>query len=259
MSAAPFVERVASGAAPRLLAFDVDGTLAPIVDDPAAARVPAAVQADLARLRGAEGVCVALVTGRDADALARVCSLDGVFRAVEHGQRLLHPDGRAEGAPVTDGERDALLAFEAAVRGRLAPRGARLETKRAARGVHVRELAKERPDEAAAVLEEAAALATAHGLRPRRGKAILEAELRPGDKGAALRRIAAATGAASLLYVGDDLTDGPALEVARAAGGVALFVRSDERPEAPAAVDGILDGPAAVAAFVSALVARLVP
>ena len=79
---------------PTLLAFDVDGTLAPIVDDPAAARVPAATATALRKLAKRQGLRVALVTGRDGASLRRLVRVPGAYRALEHGALVVGPGQR---------------------------------------------------------------------------------------------------------------------------------------------------------------------
>jgi trehalose 6-phosphate phosphatase len=82
---------------------------------------------------------------------------------------------------------------------------------------------------------------------------VVEASLAAGDKGEAVVELMARTGARSMVFAGDDVTDEPALRVA-AANGLALFVASAERPEPP---DGIacvvLDGPDTLAALLAEL------
>jgi trehalose 6-phosphate phosphatase len=53
-----------------LLAFDFDGTLAPIQDDPSVVRIDRAAATLLAETSHMEGLVVAIVSGRDADDLA---------------------------------------------------------------------------------------------------------------------------------------------------------------------------------------------
>ena len=74
---------------PLLVGLDVDGTLAPIVADPAAARIPEATQQLLRKLAKREGLIVALLTGRDLPALRRMGSVAGAWR----GRPETHPRG----------------------------------------------------------------------------------------------------------------------------------------------------------------------
>lgn len=218
--AATVAARILAGEAPRLIALDVDGTLAPIVNDPDAARVPAATLALLDRLRRQEGIVLALITGRDAAALATLVPDSSFWRAVEHGGRLLSP-GEDGTAPAPKDE--ALEAFGAWV---LAS-GARYEAKARSVGVHVRGLNV--PDD---LLDRAEEEARRHGLQTRRGRGVLEASRELGDKGSALRAIAREVGAKSVFFAGDDVTDLPAIAWAVECG-VGALVESDEGPSAP--------------------------
>lgn len=244
---------------PLLLAFDVDGTLSPIVDDPERARVPTAVGSALRRIVRASGVEVALVTGRDGAALSRMVRVPGAYRGVEHGRRVLRPGERLRAPAPTAAQRTALSRFEAWAQREAVPKGAELEVKRGSRGLHVRKLGRDAPALAEQLLKAAAQVAEDCGLHARRGRAVLEAEIEAADKGRALRQIHTATDARSVVFAGDDLTDLPAIAFAVEAGGVGLFVRSPERPEAPAGVEvtATLDGPAAVASLVQAIAVGL--
>lgn len=242
---------------PLLLGFDVDGTLAPIVDDPAAASVPAPVQSALRRLARQDAVSVALITGRDRAALSKMARVPGAYRAVEHGRVVIAPGQRPPGAGLSRADQQRLSAFSDWVQAVLVPEGAELETKPQSRGVHVRRLAQRAPQRADAVLRQASSQAKKLGLHVRSGRAVVEAELQPGDKGAALRAIAADTGARGTVYAGDDITDVPALRAAVALGGLGLFVRSPERPRKPRGVSHAIAGPTAVAALIRALADRL--
>lgn len=105
--------RIASLARPLLIALDVDGTLAPIVDDPAAAQVPAATARTLERLDALPDVQVALVTGRDATQLAAMIDGARYWRVVEHGRRLLAPHEAPAEVTLTAAKRAGLDAFRA--------------------------------------------------------------------------------------------------------------------------------------------------
>lgn len=247
--------RVAALPRPLLVALDVDGTLAPIVDDPDAAGIPDATAAALRTLAARDGVHVALVTGRDAPSLARLAELEGIYRGVEHGRRLLAPDEAYRPPEYTEVERRRLARYEAWALEVAVPQGARIEHKDGAVAVHVRELGQRDPDLAARLLQAARQAARDAGLHPRAGRAVVEGEVTRGDKGEALARIHRALDARGVVYAGDDLTDGPAIRKAVELGGVGLFVCSPERPQAPDGATAGVDGTAAVRAFLDALVA----
>jgi trehalose 6-phosphate phosphatase len=242
---------------PLLVALDVDGTLAPIVEDPAAARVPVGTQQLLRGLCGSPGVIVALVTGRDATQLARMIRLPAAYRALSHGRRLVAPGEAVPALGETPDERRALDGFAKWARSYAVPRGARVEDKRGARAVHVRDLAARDAVAAEGMLEQARREARRRHLHPRDGRQVVEAEIDAGDKGDALAEIAKRTDSVGVVYAGDDLTDLPAIRRAVALGGVGVFVRSKERRRAPHGATLVVDGPNGVALFLAALLEAL--
>ena len=131
-----------------------------------------------------------------------------------------------------------------------------VETKPQAIAVHVRGIAMTDPERAERLMSEADALATRLGLHVRRGKALREAEALPNDKGVALASIFERSGARSVFFVGDDLTDLPAIDFATE-HGVGAFVRSDEARGRPASSAVILDGVADVSELLQELLTRL--
>ncbi len=241
---------------PLLVALDVDGTISPIVRDPDLARIPSETLEILSALAAAPGVHVALVTGRDLDSLRRMEQLEGIWRAVEHGGVVLAP-GQAPGArELQEEHRLALDRFRAWVTQNA--HGAFVEQKPQAVAVHVRAIAAEDPDRAQRLMDEADALAQDLGLHVRRGKALREAEAVHHDKGSALREILDRSGARSVCFVGDDLTDFPAIELA-SKRGVGVFVRSDEQGGAPSSAAVVLQSVDDVFAVLSGLLQRVRP
>ena len=183
-----------------LLAFDIDGTLAPIVERPEDARLPDDAQrclADLARRHD-----VAIITGRAIDDARRMLSFEPRYLVGNHG---------AEGVP---GWRSRSDAFAQAVRlwraalassEHLRAAGVSVEDKTYSMSLHFRRAA----DRGAAQLAIRQCVATLQP-SPRiiAGKAVVN--LLPAgapDKGDALRALIEATHATRVLYVGDDDTD----------------------------------------------------
>ncbi|RFU20967.1 trehalose-phosphatase [Geodermatophilus marinus] len=193
-----------AGRRPLLVASDYDGVLAPLVGDPGAAVPSPGVAEVLARVAAADGVTVALVSGRGVDDLRAVSGFSGPYRWVgSHGAEY---DGPLTGE-LAD-RRDALAD-------RLAPLvdavpGARLEVKPASVAVHVREV----PDRTAAaeLLLEAERVADP-SLTKKPGKEVLELAVTDADKGRALLRLRDELGAAVAMYLGDDRTDEDAFRV----------------------------------------------
>jgi trehalose 6-phosphate phosphatase len=210
--------------------LDVDGVLAPIVDDPAAAAVPPQTRSELERLRGRYGL-LACVSGRASDDVRRVVGLEDVVAVGEHGLEL---------EPEAETWRERLDLFLAGVD------WADLERKTLTATLHYRR----HPDETEAlrVLEHVAARAGDAGLVPRFGRKVLE--LRPpirADKGTAVAHLLERHGLQRALFAGDDTTD---LDAFRALDGLELGVRvavasAEAPPELREAADLVVDGPVA--------------
>jgi len=235
----PFQQAILALPRPLLLAFDVDGTLAPIVSVPGRARVPAKVVRCLAALSGAPGVRLAVITGRDPEALSRMLPLDDLYRGVLHGKQVARPRRPVAPLRLSAAQRQALRAFEHFAQEHLAGPGVWLEPKPGALGVHVRRLEARDPAAAKTLLLAAIREARRLGLKAHKGRAIVEVEAHSGDKGEALLRIHRLCRAKSVVFLGDDLTDVPALRYA-SQHGVGLFVRSPERSRKPLGVTGAL-------------------
>ena len=197
------------------LVFDVDGTLAPIVERPEDARVPDSTRALLGQLAGRYAL-VACVSGRASGDAARVVGVDGVRYVGSHGLEL---------DPDADAWRARLREFAAGVDWPVEDKGLTLS-------FHYRGAEDEQA--ARAALERAADEARDAGLRARFGRKVLEL-LPPVDasKGTAVRRLLADAGLERALYAGDDTTDMDgfaALE--RLELGVRVAVASNEGPPA---------------------------
>ena len=193
-----------------LLATDFDGTIAPIVNDPAAARIHPAAHAFLS---GVE-VPVAILTGRDvADVRARLGGMHAIV-AGAHGLECEDADGRLlwTSPRAFPGPPAELLAALAKFR---------IERKKYAMAVHYRDTT---PDG----IEPFGAWARGEGLEVIDGRMVVEARLPGGGKEVALQRIAGHVGARRVVYAGDDTTDFGALAYAASRGGAA-FVISAER------------------------------
>jgi trehalose 6-phosphate phosphatase len=237
---------------------DLDGTLAPIVDRPEAARpLPQAVDA-LARLADRLAV-VGIVTGRAAaDARQMLGDAGGRLLVIgNHGLEWLSPgDESAEVDHSLAGVSQAVVELLDAV-----PPidGVVLEPKGLSATVHYR-LAL---DPAAARARVLAALAPApdRGLEIREGR--MSVELRPAsaeDKGSAVRRVVGRYGLRGLLVAGDDVTDLDMFHAAaelRGSGITTAIIALQGGREVPETVvetaDATLDGPPGMAALLQAL------
>jgi trehalose 6-phosphate phosphatase len=245
-----------------LIGTDFDGTLAPIVPDPQAARALPGAAPALARLARAVGT-VAVITGRPAAEAVRYGGLDAVpgLIVLGHygGQRW--QDGQLTGP----GSPPAIAAARQALPGLLeragADAGTWVEDKELALAVHTRRAA----DPEAALRRLAAPLtdlAAGLGLAAEPGRLVIELRLPGTDKGAALTGLVAERGAGSVLFCGDDLGDLPAFAAVRelrAAGlpGCAAASASPESPQVAAAADLVVEGPEGIVALLAALADRL--
>ncbi|MGH3310872.1 MAG: trehalose-phosphatase [Streptomyces sp.] len=250
-----------------LVALDFDGTLAPIVDDPAEARAhPGAVPA-LSRLAPLLRA-VAVVTGRPAEAAVRYSGLDGVeglhhltvlgAYGVERWDAATGSLRAAAPPPGVAAVRDELPALLAEL---AAPPGTWTEDKGRAVAVHTRRT--DDPAAAFALLRDPLfALADRHGLVVEPGRMVLELRAPGVDKGAALLDHVREVGATAVLYGGDDLGDlaaFAAVEKLRGEGLPGLLVCSgggdtDETvPEIAGRADIVVDGPGGVVQLLDAL------
>jgi trehalose 6-phosphate phosphatase len=233
--------------------LDFDGTISPIVPDPAAAEPLSGAVPLLHRLSEIYAL-VAVVSGRPLGFLERRLSLD------RPGSRLvgagLYGLERSDGASLRDGEA-ALARWRETIEDvareaeRTLPPQVRVERK----GITVTLHWRKNPEVGSEALAFAAAQAGALGLELRRGR--MAAELVPPlgvDKGTTVRSLCA--GHAAACYLGDDLADLPAfaalrdLSAAAASGdtpfyGLAVAVSSDETPgELLEAADVVVERPA---------------
>src|SRR5579864_5370719 len=183
-----------------LLAFDIDGTLAPIVARPHAARLPDAVQRCLADL--ATRADVAIITGRSVGDARRMLDFEPRYLIGNHGGEGL-PEGRERATAFEQTVRawhDALAACEA-----LVAHGVVLEDKRYSLSLHYRQAANPSASYRA-IRGRIDALDPVPKVID--GKAVVNL-LPPGapDKGEALRALMVTTRTSSAIYVGDDDTD----------------------------------------------------
>jgi trehalose 6-phosphate phosphatase len=193
------------GRRPVLLAFDFDGVLAPIVERPEDARPLTGVRRLVEELAAADGVTVALVSGRARDDLAALSGLGdtaGVLLVGSHGAEMdgaappgLDAEARERLDRVVEGLREVASRYE----------GARVETKPSAGVLHTRSVARE---QAGAATDEALAVVGAiGGVHVTRGKEVVEVAVTKATKGAAVQALREALGVTGVLYVGDDVTD----------------------------------------------------
>ncbi|HZX94881.1 MAG TPA: trehalose-phosphatase [Myxococcales bacterium] len=187
------LERIA--ASDVLVAFDFDGTLAPIVADPALAAMRAPTRRLLAQV--ARLYPCAVISGRPEEEVLRL--LGGVTVWYVIGNRALQPPDEVERLSTMVSEwREVLFRSLGGLS------GVSLEDKGVSLAIHYRRAAEQ--DSAVAAIREAA-----RGLENARliaGKDVINLLPRGGpDKGVALARVKAQLGCTAALYVGDDATD----------------------------------------------------
>lgn len=193
------IREIARSRGPLLIASDLDGTLAPIVEDPSNAHVPDAVLKLLDRLAT---ICrVTIVTGRDLNTARRMVPHDDVTIIGSHGLEpsfdspLLPGVDRLKLAPALElAEQHVLSAVPAAY--------LHIERKSISTAFHFRN---------APQLEVPLRMALARlpeGLRIREGRMVLEViPDAQGGKGLALTAVVRHFKTYGMVVLGDDLTD----------------------------------------------------
>lgn len=217
--------------------LDIDGTLAPIVDDPGDARVPAETRAELRRLVGKYAL-VGCLTGRTREQALEIVGVPELEYIGEHGLEL---------APDADEWLDVLAELAAAA-------DWPVERKRLTLAYHYRTA----DDEAAAleVLRPLAERAERLGLRAKWGRKVLE--LRPpvdADKGTAVAHLLERRGIDRAMFAGDDVTD---LDAFRAMDALPLGVKvaiatSESPPQLTSEADVVVAGPVELLQLLKAL------
>jgi trehalose 6-phosphate phosphatase len=207
--------------------LDIDGTLAPIVSDPADSRVPDETRAELRRLAGRYAL-VGCLTGRPTERAREIVGVDEIDYIGEHGLEL-----SAEAGLWAD-----------AIDRIVAETDWPAERKRLTAAFHYRTADDE--EQAVATLERVAASAEADGLVARWGRKVLE--IRPpidAHKGTAVVHLLHVRGIDRALFAGDDLTDLDGFRAMDDLGlGIKVAVASPDGPTRLAAeADLIVDGP----------------
>ena len=243
-----------------LIALDFDGTLAPIVSDPAASRPEPGVIAALAELAHA-GAQVAIITGRDAGTAAELGGFDAIPGLVIEG--LYGAESWQAGELAAPPEPAEIARLRAQLPVLLAAHRTDpevwIEDKRLSLVVHARRAA----DPAAALRalrHPVTALAADLGLEVHDGRHVLEIRLPGYDKGAVLHRLVSRFTPSAVLFAGDDVGDLPAFAVLRELReqGLRTFGVAASSAEVSALdemADLHVDGPAGVLALLTSLAA----
>lgn len=250
-----------------VIGLDFDGTLAPIVDDPADARIhpeAASVLTELAEVVRA----VTVITGRPARQALALGDLDEVGNTLgdsgkelylfgQYGNERWSSTNRRIVSPRPPRGLASYLGALPSLLRRLDAADAFVEEKGLAVAVHTRRL----PDAAAAydrLLPELEKKASDAGLVVEPGRQVIEARAPGMDKGQVVRTVVEELSAGGFLFAGDDLGDVEAFEAVDdlREGGLPTFLvcsGSDEQPALAARADLVVDGPDGVLAFLRRL------
>lgn len=234
--------------------LDYDGTLTPIVEDPAKAVLSSDMREALSRL--SERSTVAIVSGRDVDTLRDLIGLDTLYYAGSHGFEIAGPEGwdqklekGVEFLPEIDAAQGELRDGLADIPGHA------VERKRFSIAVHYRRAADEDVAKIEKVVDKV--LSRHGGLRKAESKKVFR--LQPNidwSKGHAvlwlLEKLDLDHDGALPIYVGDDLTDEDAFRALAGRGLTLAVCGSDDRPTA---ADYSLSDPDAVKRFLEFLAA----
>jgi trehalose 6-phosphate phosphatase len=203
------------------LLLDLDGTLLDIAPTPDGVVVPPGLVDTLRMLRGRLDGALAVITGRPIETIDQLLHDAPYAVAGEHGGAVRHAPGdaveRAQGTKPSDKLLDEARKLERAHSGAL------LEVKASGFTLHYRAVPDAGP-ELRAGLE--ALLRGSTGLELLSGKMMWEVRPHGVDKGNAVRALMARAPFAGRVpvFIGDDVTDEAAIEVAEAMGGVGLRV-----------------------------------
>jgi trehalose 6-phosphate phosphatase len=236
--------------------LDIDGTLAPIVNNAADAHVPESTRQLMIAVARTYGL-VACVSGRRASEARAMVSIGSISYVGSHGIELLR-SGWTEAVldpAAADWVRRIHEFGREADTADVRRRRVRLEDKGPIVAFHWRGAPDE--DAARAAIDAIAERAQAAGLRTHWGRKVLE--VRPPiriDKGAGVNRLLREVGPEieSALYVGDDTTDldafralGELVQEGRLVRALRVGVESEEGPtQITAEADIVVDGPEGV-------------
>lgn len=249
-----------------LLALDFDGTLSPIVEDPASAWIHPASLAALRRLGPVLGG-IAIITGRpveQARRLGRFEEGEGLEDLLVCGQYGAEHWDAATGELTRPGRPEAVHELAERLPRWLAEHDAervRVEDKGLAVALHTRGVA---PGLLDTLAPQIAALAAELDLHVEPGRQVIELRAHRTDKGETLRRVVEDVQPEALVFAGDDLGDLPAFHAAIEMREQGLDVTlvcsaSAEQDALVALADVVLDGPDAVATWLTEMADRLAP
>jgi trehalose-phosphatase len=186
-----------------LVASDFDGTIAPLVSNPAIAEADRESLVALKALAQMPQTHVAIISGRAlADLADKTTEVEDIHLVGSHGSEF----EMGFAAPLPPEAHDLLDRLRAALQ-ELAARtpGSVVEEKPASFAFHYRNVDEELARQA--VESVVNSLAQWPGVHVRHGKKVIELSVVETNKGLALRRVRQRLGASAVLFVGDDVTD----------------------------------------------------
>ncbi len=252
-----------------VVGLDMDGTLSPIVDDPALAHIhPDAPEAlvDVARAVRA----VAIITGRPARQALALGGLDEVGATIggegrelfvfgQYGHERWSSTNRRVVSPRPPAGLGRFAAELPAVLRRAGSESAFVEHKGLGVAVHTRRM-PDPPGALAQLLPPVVELAQRHGLTIEPGRNVVEVRAPGVDKGAAVHTLAQELDAGAFLFAGDDLGDLKAFTAVtelRDEGLATLLVCSSSEEESALRelADVVVPGPEGVLALLHGIAA----
>ncbi|GLD95384.1 hypothetical protein PINS_up004028 [Pythium insidiosum] len=203
----------------RLVVFlDYDGTLTPIVNDPASARLAPEMRVTLQRLQ--QQYVTGVISGRSLSKIQQFVNIPELYYAGSHGFDIVGPNGTSIKNQVAveflahlQQVRDALLRQVAAIR------GAEIEDNIYSVSLHYRNVDPSQHEQIATIVQDALVLHPQ--LRCNEGKMVYEFKPKMDwNKGKALVWLLQALGLDEheevfTIYIGDDTTDEDAFDVFR--------------------------------------------
>jgi trehalose 6-phosphate phosphatase len=209
------------------LFLDFDGTLVEFADRPDAVAVHPGIGDLLRRLAMVLDGRIAIISGRPVEGIRAYLGDASLAVAGSHGLEIVWPDGRMvipeRGAGFSRIVRQMQLFADSRP-------GVVVERKPFGVALHYRS----RPHALAESHALAEALAEDGGHFVQHGKMMVEVRLSGGDKGSALRALMDTPEMAGTrpVFIGDDLTDEPAMEAAATLGGAGILVGPPRRTAA---------------------------
>ncbi len=194
-----------------LVASDYDGTLSPIVNDPAQARPHREAMVALHNLAVLPRTHVSIISGRSLSDLSQLTGSPGNVHLVgSHGSEF--DPGFASRMPQHAIDLKEQLARELTELAERSP-GCTVEIKPASVAFHYRNAERGAGERAAKVVHEG--LAKLAGVQVKTGKMVVELGVIEADKGSALESMRHRVAATSAIFIGDDVTDEDAFAVLR--------------------------------------------